>query len=306
MHISRRMGLNLVVLLVLLYVVAPQVGKFKSSVRLLEQTQVNWLLVALACALSSYLLASLMYCLLAKKPLTFGRTLLVQLASTFANRLLPAGVGAIGVNYDYLRKRQHTAAQAGAVVAANNTLGFVGHFALLGGALLLTRSPLGAISWPHGSKIAYEAAALAIAVAIIIFWFAKLRHSFARTVKNILKNLVTYRVHPLRLGTALLSSMALTCAYVLCLLACAAAVKLHIDFVQALIVLTAGVVSGTVTPTPGGLLGAEAGLVAGFVALGSSSADALAAVLLYRLLTYWLALLSGFLAFARARSIGYL
>jgi uncharacterized protein (TIRG00374 family) len=75
---------------------------------------------------------------------------------------------------------------------------------------------------------------------------------------------------------------------------------------QALLVLTAGVAGGTLTPTPGGLLGVEAGLIAGFAAFGISTADALAAALLYRLLTYWLALVGGFIAFVYAQHAKYL
>jgi len=56
----------------------------------------------------------------------------------------------------------------------------------------------------------------------------------------------------------------------------------------------------------GGLGGAEAGLTAGFVAYGLTSNRALAVTLLYRLLTYWLALVIGALAFSVARRLRYL
>lgn len=45
------------------------------------------------------------------------------------------------------------------------------------------------------------------------------------------------------------------------------------------------------------MIGAEAGLVAGFVAYGIPADRALAIALLYRFLTYWLPLLPGFVAF---------
>jgi uncharacterized protein (TIRG00374 family) len=59
--------------------------------------------------------------------------------------------------------------------------------------------------------------------------------------------------------------------------------------------------ASTATPTPGGLVGAEAGLFAGFVAYGVSAPMAGAAVLLYRFVTYWLPLLPGVLALFLAR-----
>jgi uncharacterized protein (TIRG00374 family) len=79
-----------------------------------------------------------------------------------------------------------------------------------------------------------------------------------------------------------------------------------VSFAIVLIVLTIGVAGGTAVPTPGGLGGAEAGLTAGFVAYGLTSNRALAVTLLYRLLTYWLALVIGALAFSVARRLRYL
>src|SRR5437588_12961005 len=50
----------------------------------------------------------------------------------FANRLLPAGTGAIGVNGLYLRRQRHSLVQAGTVIGANNLIGFIGNMILLG------------------------------------------------------------------------------------------------------------------------------------------------------------------------------
>ncbi|MFI5271393.1 MAG: flippase-like domain-containing protein, partial [Candidatus Saccharimonadales bacterium] len=62
-------------------------------------------------------------------------------------------------------------------------------------------------------------------------------------------------------------------------------------------IFTLGISTGTITPTPGGLGGFEAGLFAGFVAFHVPVAPALAIALLYRLISYWLALGIGLLAF---------
>ena len=50
-------------------------------------------------------------------------------------------------------------------------------------------------------------------------------------------------------------------------------------------------------PTPGGLGALEAALVAGFTGVGMESGVAVAAVLSYRLLTYWLPILPGWISF---------
>ena len=119
---DRRHLLLLVLLLVALYVVVPQLGSFHDSLKLLRHPHPGPLLMAVAATCLTYLLATGTYCLLAFKPLVYRRTLLVQLSSLFVNRVLPAGIGALGVNYLYLRRSQHSTAQAAAVVAANNFL----------------------------------------------------------------------------------------------------------------------------------------------------------------------------------------
>jgi uncharacterized protein (TIRG00374 family) len=98
--------------------------------------------------------------------------------------------------------------------------------------------------------------------------------------------------------------MVLTLCYVLCLWAAAAALGVHLSVVAALLVLTLGVGAGSATPTPGGLGGYEAGLVAGLIAYGADSSAALAVALLFRLISYWLTLAAGAVAFAYAQRRG--
>ena len=64
----------------------------------------------------------------------------------------------------------------------------------------------------------------------------------------------------------------------------------------ALVSLTAGAVA-TAAPTPGGVGVVEAVLLASLTGIGVPSGPALAAVLLYRVATFWLPILPGFLSF---------
>ena len=64
----------------------------------------------------------------------------------------------------------------------------------------------------------------------------------------------------------------------------------------ALVSLTAGAVA-TAAPTPGGVGVVEAVLLASLTGIGVPSGPALAAVLLYRVGTFWLPIIPGFIAF---------
>jgi uncharacterized protein (TIRG00374 family) len=96
---------------------------------------------------------------------------------------------------------------------------------------------------------------------------------------------------------AIIAATFITFFFVLALWACAQAVGMQINFVQTFVVYTTGVMVGIATPTPGGLGGVEAGLVAGMVAYGQSSSLAFSAVIIYRLLTFWLPIAPGALCF---------
>lgn len=73
------------------------------------------------------------------------------------------------------------------------------------------------------------------------------------------------------------------------------------DAAQLLIIYSTGILLGSLVPTPGGLAGVEAGLVAGFVAYDVPAETALAITIAFRFVTYWLPLVPGFVALYYSR-----
>lgn len=297
--ISNRRWLLLGVALIGLYAVVPQLGSFHHSLQVIQTVRTTWLIVALLTFAGTYAAATIAYLLLAQRPLRPGATLLIQLASGFTNKLLPAGIGAIGINYQFLRRARHAASGAAAVVAMNNSLGFIGNMVWIAILFVTTNVQIAHLHGPHFSHRLLTAGAVVIVIALVILltWRYRKLHS---AVRHLMTHLKYYRRHKLRLLLALGVSMALTACFAITLYACAHALGSSLSPSQILLIMTLGVAGGTAVPTPGGLGGAEAGLVAGFVLYGTDSATALAIALLYRLLTYWLALLMGAIAFAYA------
>jgi glycosyltransferase 2 family protein len=66
----------------------------------------------------------------------------------------------------------------------------------------------------------------------------------------------------------------------------------------------AGAAVASVSPTPGGLGALEAALVAGLTAVGGPAGPAVAGVLAFRLLTFWLPILPGWMAYRTLRANG--
>ena len=289
--------LILVVLGLAIYTVVPRIGDFRSSRHLLEHLDYGWAVAAVVFTALTYLAGAATYSLLAFKRLRYWRTVIVQLAAMFVNRLLPGGVGALGANYLYLRRQKHSGLQAASIVTLNNLLGVVGHNLLLVGFFVvsghLPPAP-GHSSQSLTMLITWLVVGLAaLAIILIVVGRKRLRH----LVASLRTQLAYYKRRPGRLVAALVSSAALTMANVLCLACCALAVGVHLPIAAAILILTLGVSASTAVPTPGGLGSFEAGLVAGLVAYGVDSGTALAVALLYRLISYWLAVLVGGMAF---------
>ena len=281
-----------------IYVLIPQLGDFRSSWRLLVSPEAGFTALAIALTFGTFAAGSGTYRFLAFRPLRYGRTLLVQFAAMFVNRLLPAGVGAVGANYLYLRHERHKPSQAVSVVGINNLLGATGHILIVLVTLLLfpgsSQIDTGRFEL-DGTLLLKVMAVLVIGAVVVLLIFG--RRKLAAALRDVRKQLASYRRRPLALVAAQGTSILLTICNVLCLLCCAYALGIHLSFAAILLIFTFGVGTGAAVPTPGGLGGFEAGLAAGFIAYGVDPALALAAALLYRLISYWLTMAAGLVAF---------
>lgn len=289
---KRYLGLALL-FLVALYMVLPQLDQFKASRHLLGNPAAPYLVLAIVCSGLTYFFAAATYCLLAFKPLGYLQTVVVQLAAMFVNKLLPAGVGALGSNYVYLKRHKHSGSQAGSVVAINNMLGLAGHTVLLALTFLLAgqAAMISNYRFSFTTIMPVVTALLIVLIASIVVW-PKARQA----LKDLLRQLYSYRRRKLRLIGGLASSVGLTLTNVLTLYLCALALNLDIGFAAIMVIFTFGITLSTIVPTPGGLGGFEAGLMAGFIAYDTDKSAALASALLYRLITYWLAIVAGAIA----------
>ena len=285
--------------LIALYVIVPQFGNLSHSWHRL--TYPDWYFVGLsALAIAgTFVVSSLTYVALSVKRLKVLEVMLVQIANAFVNRLLPAGIGGIGTNIQYLRHKKYSAATAASIVATNNLLGVGAHMGIFFAAILLIHNS----SLLPKIHIHFSVWFLYILGAIITIGLATLIILLLRNMQRIKLGFSHYvhqtkfLVKPARLAVALACQMALTFVDVSALYFSLKAVGIHLSFVDALIVFTFGAVVRNFTPTPGGIGGIEAGLIAALVAYKVSATEALAAVLLYRLISYWIPLVIGAVGF---------
>lgn len=298
---SIRAVVVLLLLGLLLYWVVPQIKAFHATSTVLQNAEPSLVALAIVASLAAHTTAAVKYNVLAFHRLRFGRTLLVQFAGLLTNRLLPAGIGGMGINYVYFRRERHTALQAATVIGVNNLLGLVGHMLLV--AVLLVFAPSFSAPQLH-VRLTRTIVLGVLGGMVFLALLAVLLHApLGRSIKQLGSNLAEYRRRPVSIASATACSVLLAAFYATCLWYCARALHSPVSFLAAMVVLTLGVTAGTVAPTPGGLVGVEAALVGGLVLYKVPAADALAITLLYRFVTYWLALIIGAVSLVAAERL---
>jgi uncharacterized protein (TIRG00374 family) len=88
----------------------------------------------------------------------------------------------------------------------------------------------------------------------------------------------------------------LSAAYIACLTVCVAAFGGPVPVARIAVVYLTGSAIGSIFPTPGGVGAVETALIAGLTAAGVHYAAAINAVLLFRMLTFWLPVPAGWAA----------
>jgi uncharacterized membrane protein YbhN (UPF0104 family) len=113
---------------------------------------------------------------------------------------------------------------------------------------------------------------------------------------QVLPRLLEVAQDPRKLAEGIGGALLLSLAYILCLAACVAAFGRSVPFGRIGFVYLTGATIGSIIPTPGGLGAVEFALTAGLTASGVPGAVAGSAVLLFRLLTFWLPVPAGWVA----------
>jgi uncharacterized membrane protein YbhN (UPF0104 family) len=250
----------------------------------------RWGAVALALSAATYAAAALSLSGFVVERLNFVRTLLVQLAGSFVTLVAPAAVGGATLNVRYLERRKIPAPVAVASIAVSQVVAFVLHILLLVvfAAIAGTgaTSPIKPPTWAY-----YVVAGLIVLAGVVLAVPAGRRMVRARlspTFGQVLPRLLEVAQHPRKLVQVIGGALLLSLAYILCLSACVAAFGRSVPFAKIGFVYLTGSAIGSIIPTPGGLGAVEAALTAGLPAAGVPGAVAVSAVLLFRLLTFWL------------------
>jgi undecaprenyl-diphosphatase len=242
--------------------------------------------------------------------LPFGQTNLIMLAQTFLNRFTPANAGGMALRIRYLQVHGSDLAQAATSVGLTSAgSGVVQVVMLVGFALWAGSSDsIGGFELPSASTIGLVLLVVACIGGVVYLTPWGRRVIFGKlitTVGDVYRQLSTLARSPsklaLLLGGAFLGKLATIIAFVL---SCRMLGITDLSFpALGLLYMTANTVASA-APTPGGLGALEAALVVALQGRGVPPDQALAAVLVFRLATYWLPVLPSWLALRHVRKEG--
>ncbi|MGX1565637.1 lysylphosphatidylglycerol synthase domain-containing protein [Streptomyces sp. NPDC055506] len=269
---------------------------------LIANAEWGWVAAAVLFSMCSYLAAAMALLGFVPERVPFLRTVAAQVAGSFVKIVAPAAVGGVALNTRFLQRAGVRPGLAVASVGASQLFGLGCHILMLLAFGYLTGTEKTPSLSPSRTVIA---GLLTVAVLVLVvtsvpflrkFVVTRVRSLFAGVVPRMLDVLQ----RPQKLVTGIGGMLLLTACFVMCLDASIRAFgdeSTSISLASVAVVFLAGNALGSAAPTPGGVGAVEATLTVGLIAVGLPKEVAAPAVLLFRLLTLWLPVLPGWLAF---------
>jgi uncharacterized membrane protein YbhN (UPF0104 family) len=266
---------------------------------LFSTAQWSWVAAALGFSLITYAGAAWSLSGFVPEKLSFGKTVLAQVAGDFATLVSPPTLGAIAINVRFLQKSGLHPALAAASVGVSQVAAFATHILLLLGFGIAAGTQADFTFDPPVWAVVGVTAVAVILLALLAVPAVR-REISKRTgplIKEVIPRLVTIAQRPGKLLEGIGGILLLNIAYIAVLYSCVTAFDGNLNIAVVAVVYLAGATIGQAAPTPGGLGAVEAALAAGLTAAGLDAGLAVSAVLLFRLVTFWLPTIPGYWSF---------
>jgi uncharacterized protein (TIRG00374 family) len=292
-----------------IYLVLPQLANAGAAIRALQHANWWWVLAALPALFVAQAFSTLLQLGAIPVRLPFRATYVVSFGGSFLNRITPNNVGGMALNLRYLQTAGvDTGAAAGAV-----GLQTLAALAAIPVPVTVFFARAGRHTSVHFSIHVHQWVLVLITGALVacaLFGFTprgrRFYHDkiwgFARSAGTAIAEVAK---SPSHLALTAVGALGGPMVQIVALWLCTHAFGGQLPFVQVGAVYLGSHLVASAAPVPGGLGALEAALVAGLSALGMPVGAAASAVLIYRLLTYWLTVPVGWLSLKVAEGRGY-
>jgi glycosyltransferase 2 family protein len=266
----------------------------------LSQANPGWLAVAVLGSAVTYVGAAENLAAFVPKRLSIWRGFCVQLATAFVGVAMPPTVGHVAVNARYLNRERVDESTIAAAVTMSQVVNVVTTVLLLIVLGVLTGSGFSRFKIAPGGVVLIGLLVIA-AILIVLLSVPQTRAKLIGIVwphlRAVWPRLLDAVSHPVRLAISAGANLLLTVGYLVALLAALWSVGAHPPILAVAVVYLAGNAVGSAAPTPGGIGGVEAVLSAGLTAIGIPAHEAIPAVLLFRMATFWLPIPVGWVSY---------
>ena len=236
------------------------------------------------------------------KPVPMGVTTVEQFAIGFVNIAVPSAAGRIATNARYFEKFGISAVTSTTTGAITGFIGFLAQAILVILTIVIGAGSIDFSEMQGGGsvlRVLGMAIAIFIGVAIVVALVPKWRQWAEDKLRkplsqmgDALKTVKNPKQAALALGGSLGTEILYGAGFAMCVLAVGGSVSLgQAIFINVTVSLFAGLM-----PIPGGVGVSEAGMTAGLTAIGVDSDIAVSAVLVYRMVSYYLPPLWGYVS----------
>jgi uncharacterized protein (TIRG00374 family) len=280
--------------LVALYGLLPRFQQLDGTTAALKTASPLWVLAAIAMTVLLFLASGYAQYVASQGAGSLKKLTTLELTGAFIDHFMPFNAGSVSLIARYYRQLGMTWSQALTVSLYPTVFGIISTLALVMIISPVTLSHL----FNHTFDIRIVLAGLAIAVAaasVTLLVAAPLRRRIQAAAVNVLKGITALPLWPV-LVQLVLATVSIRVAGGLALAFAVYSVHASITLIDAFTVFVAAQIVFSLSPTPGGVGTTEAFLVVGLSSVGISLPYAIAASLVFRLVTFWLPIIPGMIA----------
>jgi glycosyltransferase 2 family protein len=268
----------------------------------LRDAAVGWVVVAFVVAQLPRLTQSLSTLGSVPAELPFGPVYAMQLATGYMNLALPSNLARMAVNIRFFQRQGLSAPTAVAAGTIDSFASTVIQAVMLTVLLIFSESSLAFdLPFPSGGMqtLLWIVLGLVLVTVAALAVVRRVRRAITANVRrwwpDVRASLATLR-SPHKLALLVLGSLATEILFAIALGLFARSFGYGISIAELLVINIGVSLLGTLVPVPGNIGVAEFGLSIGLVAAGMTDEAAIAAVLLYRISTFYLPPVWGFFA----------
>jgi uncharacterized membrane protein YbhN (UPF0104 family) len=245
-------------------------------------------------------------------PVPLERVTRLQFATCFVNLVMPSTAARVATSIRFFQRSGATSAAAVSAGALDSVFGFIAQILLLVGSLLLGLGTLGFDGLDVRSTdrsglwtLVLVLAALLAVAAVVVALVPRLRVAVLGFLGQLREALLVLR-SPVAVVGLIGWNLAAELLFSLTIWVVLQAFGQDVGFADVVIINEAVALFAGLVPVPGGIGVTEGALTAGFVAVGVPEEIAFSAALTYRMCTYYLPPIWGYLAFRSLREERFL